>query len=954
MAEALVSTLLDQFASIAVREAEQEISLVVGVDTEVRKLEGNLRIILAVLDDAEKRQLKENAVKLWLKKLKDTSYEMDDVLDEWNTALIKSETEKEEEKAEDTPILKKKVCSFIPSSSCCLRKVKKLGLRHDIAHKIKELSGKIDELFKERVGYGFELNRGTEVVERIKTTSLVDESAIVGRDKEEDALVRNLLGEGSEGERSPYVISLVGMGGIGKTTLAQLAYNHPEVQAHFEKKMWVCVSDPFDQCRVAKAIIEDGGGSSNFNELQTLLKEICDLIRGKKILLVLDDVWTEETTDWEPFKLALNCGAQGSKILVTTRNERVARMVDSASIANLNKLSEDECWLIISKLAFVGRDEKQCEQLEDLGRKLANKCKGLPLAAKTLGSLMQNKKGGMNDSEGCKLGDLKNLNHLTGYLKIHGLGNVIDVQEAENAELKKKVHIHHLDLWFYEGVKENIGVKNDELVLNALEPPPYLEILKINGFKGIVYPNWIMSLTNLKSLLLNCCDNLEHFPSLGRLPFLESLKIKNADSVKKVGVEFLGIESNNKKDKGSTSSLVLFPNLKSLKFSGLEEWEEWHGMGGTREEEEECGVTIMPRLQSLTILSCPKLKTLPNFLETTPLQELIMDVYQFFSLGNAKSNNFEHLPPLGKLPLLETLKIKDADIVKKVGVEFLGIESNNKKDKGSTTSSLILFPNLKSLIFDSFREWEEWDGIGGGGVTIMPCLESLSILNCPKLKALPNFLETIPLQDLHIDARISDWMTITTSTRLKELHLYLTGCINLEHLPPVGKLPFLEYLKVKNASFTTKDGLKKVGVEFLGIESNNKKKDEGSTSSSSLVLFPNLKSLEFENLEEWEEWDGMGGTIEEGGVTIMPCLQILTIHNCPKLKSLPDFLPTIPLKNLRIFKCPILGERCRRQTGEEWSKISHIPTIQIDFFFVQVDGRNQFTEDYRTLDINPL
>ena len=246
--------------------------------------------------------------------------------------------------------------------------------------------------FSKRVWYGFDLSRGTEVVEHLTTTSLVDVSTMLVRDKDKENLVRNLLGEGIEEERSPYVISLVGMGGIGKTTLAQLAYNHPEVQAHFEKTMWVCVSDPFDQCRVAKAIIEDGGGSSDFNELQTLLKKICDLIRGKKILLVLDDVWTEETTDWEPFKVALKCGAQGSKILVTTRNERVARMVDSASMTNLNKLFEDDCWLIISKLAFVGQDEKQCEQLEDLGRKLANKCKGLPLAANTLGSLMQNKR----------------------------------------------------------------------------------------------------------------------------------------------------------------------------------------------------------------------------------------------------------------------------------------------------------------------------------------------------------------------------------------------------------------------------------------------------------------------------------------------------------------------------------------------------------------------------------
>ena len=82
MAESLVSSLLEQIASIAVQEAEQEIRLVIGVDEEVRKLEGNLRIIQAVLDDAEKRQLTEAAVKLWLKRLKDVSYEMDNVLDE--------------------------------------------------------------------------------------------------------------------------------------------------------------------------------------------------------------------------------------------------------------------------------------------------------------------------------------------------------------------------------------------------------------------------------------------------------------------------------------------------------------------------------------------------------------------------------------------------------------------------------------------------------------------------------------------------------------------------------------------------------------------------------------------------------------------------------------------------------------------------------------------------------
>ena len=159
---------------------------------------------------------------------------------------------------------------------------------------------------------------------------------------------------------------------------------------------------------------------------------------------------------------------------------------------------------------------------------------------------------------------------------------------------------------------------------------------------------------------------------------------------------------------------------------------------------------------------------------------------------------------------------------------------------------------------------------------------------------------------------------ITYLTKLKRLELW--ECDKLEHLPPLGKLPFLESLTILSAS-----SLKKVGVEFLGIEPNNNKKEEGSTSSS-LILFPNLKSLKFELLMEWEEWEGKE---EGGGVTIMPRLQELSIWGCPKLKWLPDFLPTTQLRFLQIFACPILSQRYKRETGEDWPKISQIPDIQI-------------------------
>ncbi|XP_030958412.1 putative disease resistance protein RGA3 [Quercus lobata] len=387
MAWALVSAIKDQLSSFIA----SEFSSIANVKGEVQKLESKFHTVQAMLNDAEKRQVKEEAVKLWLDKLKDVSYLMDNVLDEWNTAMIKAEIEKqqkefgEKEKAETSAAKKRKVWPLIS--------VPTLFQHRDIAHKIKELNQKLNEIDREGEMYKFALTRENEEVERPKTTSFVDESEILGRDKVRDDLVSILLGKGSEEVRNPHVISLVGMGGIGKTTLAQLAYNDNEVKEHFEIKVWVCVSDPFDQCKVAKEILESiEHQCPNLTALQSLLDRICNKVRGKKFLLVFDDVWTEDSTMWEPFRIALKFVAQGSKIIVTTRKSRVAEIMGSASMFNLEVLSKEDCWLVFRKIAFFNRDPRQCEQLEGISRQIVEKCKGLPLAAKTLGSLMRFKR----------------------------------------------------------------------------------------------------------------------------------------------------------------------------------------------------------------------------------------------------------------------------------------------------------------------------------------------------------------------------------------------------------------------------------------------------------------------------------------------------------------------------------------------------------------------------------
>ena len=160
-------------------------------------------MVQAVLDDAFERQVKQRTEKCWLEQLTDAYYMIDDVLDSWNTAKIKSQIQKEAADSK-APALekKKKLCSFFSSPSCCFN----LCLRHDISHKITQLNETLDKILKERVILGINLNRQRGVDERPPTRSFVDESDIIGRDKYRDDLVSNLLGNGSQEERNPHVI----------------------------------------------------------------------------------------------------------------------------------------------------------------------------------------------------------------------------------------------------------------------------------------------------------------------------------------------------------------------------------------------------------------------------------------------------------------------------------------------------------------------------------------------------------------------------------------------------------------------------------------------------------------------------------------------------------------------------------------------------------------------------
>ncbi|EOY10835.1 Cc-nbs-lrr resistance protein, putative isoform 2 [Theobroma cacao] len=388
MAEAIVSAILPELAAIAIQNAREEWRLVTGVEKEVERLKSNLKAIQCELEDAEEKQFVNKRVQYWLDRFKQVSYDIEDVLDDWKTALHKLQTDG----VETSSVKRRKVWPLSSYFSFGTQ----VARRHDIATRIKEINEELDEIAKDRVRIEL-IKSEIKQPNRSESTSFVHVSQILGRDEIKEKIISKLLSGPSEegGCNNIPTITVVGMGGMGKTALSQLIYNDHRIQTHFENKIWVCVSDPFDQRQIAREIL--GGlnsGSTNLQNpisLESLLNEIREKIEGKKFFFVLDDVWSDRDQDWEPLKAAFQYGMPGSWILVTTRKESVARQMDLSHVFPLKQLPDEMCWSIIAQIAFTGENSDRRGNLEDIGREIAKKCKGLPLAAKTLGDLLRDK-----------------------------------------------------------------------------------------------------------------------------------------------------------------------------------------------------------------------------------------------------------------------------------------------------------------------------------------------------------------------------------------------------------------------------------------------------------------------------------------------------------------------------------------------------------------------------------
>ncbi|KAL5578406.1 hypothetical protein UlMin_020105 [Ulmus minor] len=375
MAEEILFGIAEEILLKLGEQAVKQISQIWRVKAELLKLSKTVSTIQAVLLDAEEKKAN-NQVKNWLERLEDAVYDADNVVDEFRYAQLRRRLVFGNKRGKKVRIFFSKLNQFV--------------FRAKMAHKIKNIRETLDQINKDRDFHLEERLVDKHHFTRLETDSFIIKDEVIGRDKDREKLLQFLLNN-PESEENVSFMPMVGIGGLGKTTLAKLLFNHDKVQKHFELKAWVCVSVDFDVIAlVGKVIKSITSESLDQNlELEQLQNKLRREIDGKRYLLVLDDIWNEDEEKWHRLKGYLMCGARGSKVLITTRSLGVARITHTVEPHILKGLDEDMSWLLFKTVAFEkGKEIEDSSDLAKIGREILDKCRGVPLAIKTIGRLL--------------------------------------------------------------------------------------------------------------------------------------------------------------------------------------------------------------------------------------------------------------------------------------------------------------------------------------------------------------------------------------------------------------------------------------------------------------------------------------------------------------------------------------------------------------------------------------
>ncbi|KAL4601124.1 hypothetical protein ACB092_11G249500 [Castanea dentata] len=904
MADAILFGLTQKIIENLASRTFQEIGSLWGVNDDLKTIESTVSRIKAVLQDAAEQQSHSHQVKDWIEKLNDAIYEADDLFSEVYTEATRRSL------VSGNKVVKE-VRTCFPCSN-------PLAFRYKMSRKIKAMRQKLNAIAEDKNKFNLKVDNveTNDMSRKRETHSFVQGEDVIGRDEDKQKII-NLLFD-SNVEENVSVIPIVGIGGLGKTTLAKYVYNDEEVQKYFELKMWACISDVFDLKVIIENIIASTSGNTpvgNFriDRLQSQLREKID---KKKYLLVLDDIWTEDPENWRELKCLLMGGSKGSKIIITTRLRLVAEITHTISPYFLEGLSKEQSWVLFRQVAFRNELEANNSELETIGREIVNMCQGVPLAIKSIGNLLFLKKKKSewsfvknkieaNVTQGGEILPILKLSydHLPSHLKTCFTYCSLFPKDYE---MDKETVIQ---LWIAQGF---IQSSNENQQLEDVGDDYFEDLLwrsffeEVENYKGLRYKmhDLIHDLAeavagkecrlvsfdgkdiNEKNRHVSCPFKIN--PSFRETLSLLVKAVKPRTFLLTFNENFSGAL-----EESMLNTIILrFKSLRALDLHALKIKSIPNSIGklihlkyldvSFNEDIVTLpdSITTLLNLQVLKLNDCEGLKELPKkFRELVRLKHLY----------NHGCDNLSHMPcGLGQMTSLQTLSLFIVSTSSHAGGLHELKELNNLRGtleithlerlEESYSESIVVNLREKQHLEKLILKWNHQDQVGNN--------EDVKLLEDLQPHENLKYLEVYQYKGV----KFSSWVSSLTNL----VDLKIENCERCRYLPPLSHLLFLKSLRLDTMN----------DLEYI---SDNDMSKEVSASSTTLStpFFPSLKSLkirECPNLKGW--WGRTGRDLvattsastpdhpqdqSHNSLPLFPLLSDLWIRNCPKMTSMPLF-----------------------------------------------------------------
>ncbi|KAH6759347.1 hypothetical protein C2S51_019582, partial [Perilla frutescens var. frutescens] len=921
MADGAVLFLLQQLTALL----HDELNLLGGLKQEVQSIKHELETLRVFLKVADAKEEIDTSLKGCVDQLREIAFDLQDVLDKYLLRFGR----------------RRGTNGFGRFLNKVGDSIKNLKARHQIASEIKTLNYRLEKVVKSQQIYKdmysiIDHGSSSTIAETKEylydgrgDALFLEQEDVVGIKKPKKLLLEWILSMDSGVD----VISVVGMGGLGKTTLVKKVYDDESIKTYFDRHVWIAVSDYKDDKHFLKNLIKKLVGEIKESHPQGLndmsIDEMRDFIRvflkGKKFILVLDDVWRQTT--WEVIKFALpRKGAHGC-VIITTRHNNIGNEACSETnhVYDLKPLSEKKSKELFFKKVFK---ENSCpDHLMPFAESILKRCEGLPLAIIVIGGLLATKESRaevwelFNRSLGSELEGDKRLwrlfsvsyNDLPYYLKY--CFSYLSIFPEGGLLEKEKM----LRLWTAEGfvqLKQNLNLEEVAAVyLNELCSRGLIQVAekhadgRVRGFRiHDLLRDYITSKSREHNIVTIYNGQQDPWSNhkIRRLAIQNSIHLSieasNVEHLRSLILSNGGMEMRLIKEFVTRCRLLKVLDLRGSPIESIpdEVFKLYHlnylCFRNTMIKVIPKSIKYLQKLETLDLKNTEVIQLPKEILKLRRIRHILVYKYKVddwhkISFGHMQS--FRAPYNIGSLQSLQKLCFVDADevIVREIGkltqLRRLGIAKLRSEHGNALCSSIANLTRLQSLTIGSSEESEKLDLDYSLSSQGLPFLRALFLSGC---------MEKVP-----------QWVTSLHS--LSTLHLRWSK-LRLDPLSCFQDLPSLTYLIIQDAHF-----------EGLSFKAHGFKKLK-------VILLYDLQ------LMKWIQ-------VEKG---CMPFLQNWEVSNCEILKEAPQGIEQLKnLKKLSFHDMPeefvnmlVEGRRCQ---GDDW-RLAHVPHI---YFSTKKNGFREYS-----------